>query len=361
MAEPLLISSTEQFNSLLSSSKIVVTDFYAEWCGPCHQIAPLYKELSSRLSRPNVITFTKVDVDKQKAIARTYEITAMPTFVIFKNAQVVSKVVGADRNMLSSAIKKLAAEADSNGDGGFSGASGDAGRNMWLGVELPKGYSDVTTEVDIKGLDLLNVDSELGSARVLFNESKPSGKSRKAAAAAASSSSSAKGKEKASSSSSSDTNDNNKDDQNQVDWIESDTDEQMMLFMPFQSSLKIHSLQITSLPSREDDGDEEMPMRPKTLNVYSNRAHVLGFEEAEDIPATQTITLTSRDWDQKTGTAKVELRFVKFQSVTSLVLFVVDGEGDGERVRLDRIRIVGEVGRKREMGKLEKIGDEPGE
>lgn len=285
----------------------------------------------------------------------------MPTFVIFKDGQVVSKIVGADRSKLSSAIKKLAAEADPNGAGssaGFGSKSGESSREMWLGAEIPKGYSDVTKEVDIKGLDLLNVDSELGSARVLFDESEPSGKSKKAAT------SSGKGKEKASSSSSS-SSDPNDDAQNRVDWIESDTDEQMMLFMPFQSSLKVHSLQITSLPPKRSDEDndegDEIPMRPKTLNVYSNRAHVLGFEEAEDVPATQTTTLTSRDWDEKTGTAKVELRLVKFQNVTSLVLFVVDGEGDGERVRLDRIRIIGEVGRKREMGKLEKIGDEPGE
>jgi hypothetical protein len=55
------------------------------------------------------------------------------------------------------------------------------------------------------------------------------------------------------------------------------------------------------------------------------------------------------------------LRFVKFQNVTSLVLFFVDGDGDSEKLRVDRIRIVGDAGEKRSMGKLEKIGDEPGE
>ena len=53
----------------------------------------------------------------------------------------------------------------------------------------------------------------------------------------------------------------------------------------------------------------------------------------------------------------MELRFVKFQNVTSLVIFVVDGEGDGEKVRVDRLRIVGESGEKRDLGKLEKVGD----
>jgi hypothetical protein len=135
-----------------------------------------------------------------------------------------------------------------------------------------------------------------------------------------------------------------------------------MIFMPFQSFLKIHSLQITSLPPTATGEDQEdAPVRPKTLKLYINRPHVIGFEEADDIEPTQTAVLNPRDWDAKTGTAKVELRFVKFQHVSSLVVFCVDCDGDGEKIRLDRIRIFGESGEKRAMGKLEKIGDEQGE
>ena len=135
----------------------------------------------------------------------------------------------------------------------------------------------------------------------------------------------------------------------------------MMLFVPFRATLKVHTLQITSLLQNTSASDDEPPMRPRTIQIYSNRAHVLGFEEAEDIPATQKITLRPEDWDEKTGTAKVELRFLKFKNVTSMVLFVADGDGESETVRIDRLRIIGETGEKRELGKLEKIGDEPGE
>lgn len=139
--------------------------------------------------------------------------------------------------------------------------------------------------------------------------------------------------------------------------VESDTDEQMMLFVPFMSTLKVHTLHVTSVI---DQDDHCKPMRPKTIQIYSNRAHVLGFDEAEDLPATHTIELSPQDWDEKTATAKAELRFVKFQNVTSLVVFVVDGEGSGNRnmkTRIDRLRIVGETGEKRDK-KIEKIGDE---
>lgn len=98
-------------------------------------------------------------------------------------------------------------------------------------------------------------------------------------------------------------------------------------------------------------------MRPKTIQIYTNRPHILGFEEAEDIPSTQAITLSDTDWDS-TGTATFSLRFVKFQNVTSLVLFIVDGDGEGDKVRVDRIRVIGETGEKRDLGKLEKVGDD---
>ncbi|KAJ0371486.1 hypothetical protein COL154_001004 [Colletotrichum chrysophilum] len=72
------------------------------------------------------------------------------------------------------------------------------------------------------------------------------------------------------------------------------------------------------------------------------------------------ITLTEKDWNAD-GTANIGLRFVKFQNINSLIIYVTKGDGDGEKVRLDRVRLIGESGEKREMGKLEKIGDEAGE
>lgn len=97
-------------------------------------------------------------------------------------------------------------------------------------------------------------------------------------------------------------------------------------------------------------------MRPKTIKLFTNRPHNLGFDEAEDIQPTQEIEIGKDDWNAN-GTANVGLRFVRFQNITSLVVFVVDGDGESEKVRLDRVRLIGETGEKRDLGKLEKIGD----
>lgn len=241
---------------------------------------------------------------------------------------------GADPRKLNEVIQKLASEATrSDGASGESGEASGAGGG-WLGATVAKGYSDVTDQVDSKGLELLNRDDEAGEPRVLFDTSKPSG--------LAGDKGKGKGKGR--------------------DWVESDTDEQLMLYIPFQSTLKVHGLHITSFPPAEaEDDDDEVPMRPKTVSLYTNRSHVLGFEEADDIPAVQTVEIKPEDWDAKTGTARLDLRYVKFQNVTSLVMFFVDGDGDSEKLRVDRIRIIGDAGEKRSMGKLEKIGDEPGE
>jgi hypothetical protein len=261
---------------------------------------------------------------------------SLPTFLYFENGKEHTRIKGADTQALQNLMgrwTKIAAGEDIGG----SSSGGDG--NTWLGAALPRGYRDITDQIDVRGLDLLNADGDFGDARTLFETRKPS---------------SLEGKGKAKATSGSGAASRSK------DWIESDTDEQLMLYIPFQATLKIHTLHITSLPpaTSEDDDDEETPLRPKTLHLFTNRAHNLGFEEADDIPATQKIELSPSDWDAETGTAKVELRFVKFQNVTSLVVFVVDGEGEGEKTRVDRLRIVGESGEKREMGKLEKIGDD---
>lgn len=134
--------------------------------------------------------------------------------------------------------------------------------------------------------------------------------------------------------------------------MESDTDEQLMVYVPFQSTLKVHSLHFTSAPTNTDD--DESPSRPKVIRIFINKPQILSFDDAENNLATQDVTLDEKDWDPKTNTAKIELRFVKFQNVYSLVIFVKESEGDNEKVRIDRIRIIGESGEKRD-GKIEKI------
>lgn len=175
MSKPVHIESTSQFSALLSSSTIVVADFYADWCAPCRQVAPVYEQLSAQLSRPNKITFAKINTDEQVDLARSYGVKVMPTFMIFQNARQVEFIEGADSRRLSAVIRQLATEANrvETDEAGGSSSGGS-----WLGAELPRGYEDVTSQVDFKGLELLNRDSEFGTARTLFSGDKPKGELR---------------------------------------------------------------------------------------------------------------------------------------------------------------------------------------
>lgn len=172
MSKTVHIESTVQFSNLLSSSVIVVADFYADWCGPCKQIAPIYEQLSAQLSKPNKITFAKINTDQQQDLARSYNVRAMPTFMIFKNAQQIHFIEGADPKKLSQVLKDLANEANKL-EGEDAGSSSSSG--TWLGAELPRGYGDVTGSVDFMSLELLNWDSTHGTARTLISGDKPKG------------------------------------------------------------------------------------------------------------------------------------------------------------------------------------------
>lgn len=96
----------------------------------------------------------------------------MPTFMVFKNARRVEFIEGADPRKLSNVVKDLANEVNKMDTGE---SAGNVSGGPWLGAALPRGYDDVTTQVDFLGLELLNWDSDHGNARTLINSDKPKG------------------------------------------------------------------------------------------------------------------------------------------------------------------------------------------
>lgn len=86
-------------------------------------------------------------------------------------------------------------------------------------------------------------------------------------------------------------------DEDEIDWIESSTDAQIMLYIPFMDSIKVHSLHILSLALRTEDDGEDIPGRPQAVDLYINRQHILDFHEAENMPATRSIELMPQNWN----------------------------------------------------------------
>ena len=80
-------------SEVLTSNKLSVVDFWAEWCGPCRAIGPIIEDLSKEYD--GKVNVGKVNVDNNPQISMNYGITSIPAILFFKNGEVVDKIVGA--------------------------------------------------------------------------------------------------------------------------------------------------------------------------------------------------------------------------------------------------------------------------
>ena len=86
--------TSNNFNSdVLENGKLVLVDFWAEWCGPCKQIAPRLEELENKYE--NNLSVCKVDVDQNRDLALEYNVRSIPSLLLFKSGQNIDTLIGA--------------------------------------------------------------------------------------------------------------------------------------------------------------------------------------------------------------------------------------------------------------------------
>ncbi|MGL4914423.1 MAG: thioredoxin [Romboutsia sp.] len=86
-----IVNNDNFIGEVKNSDKVVIVDFFANWCGPCKMLTPILEELSNSMEN---VDFAKVDIDQSLDIAREYNISSVPTMMIFKNGEVVDTIVG---------------------------------------------------------------------------------------------------------------------------------------------------------------------------------------------------------------------------------------------------------------------------
>ncbi|KAK3862293.1 hypothetical protein Pcinc_031821 [Petrolisthes cinctipes] len=266
-----------------AGGKLVVADFTSARCGPCQRIAPVFEEMARRY--PNAV-FIKIDVNQCQAAATSQGVSATPTFIFYRNKTKLDSLQGADPETLESRVKQH------YGDGEGEEAE-DTG--------VP-GHIDLIPMINKSGCECLNESDDHPFTQALASSD---------------------------------------------GFLESDTDEQLILYLSFNQAVKLHSMRIKA-PA--DNG-------PKTLRLFINQPHTIDFDTAETANAVQEIPLTLKDLEGEL----VQLRFVKLQNVMNLTVFVKDNQTGAETTRLSYIQIIGSPVQTTKMGDFKRVTGKKGE
>ena len=104
MSENVINISDNDFNTIITSNKLVVVDFFATWCGPCRALSPYIDELATNHHH---ILFAKANIEETPDIANELDVKSLPCVIIFKNGKEINRVVGFNKPKLQAIIENL--------------------------------------------------------------------------------------------------------------------------------------------------------------------------------------------------------------------------------------------------------------
>ncbi|KJH52927.1 putative thioredoxin [Dictyocaulus viviparus] len=262
--------------------KPIVADFYAEWCGPCKVVAPIFEELSNKYLS---MVFIKVDVEKCEESAAQSGVSAMPTFVIFVNGlstyrEKVDSFRGANPNALETMIQK------------------------WAGLQSTDvpGQSDITCLIDKKQMECLNGDDSTPLEGFLEGEN----------------------------------------------VLRSDCDEQLIISLPFTQPVKVHSIMLKGINGKT----------PKSVRIFSNLPKTLDFDGASSVEALQVLEFTEK---AQSELELQQLKYVKFQNVNNLQLFIENNHDGGDVTEIEKLKIFGTPLSGMNMNEFRRVAGKKGE
>lgn len=269
---------TEMANA---GTKLVVADFTATWCPPCQRIAPFFEQLPAKFPRA---VFLKIDVDRCAETASSQGVSAMPTFIFYRNRTRIDRLQGADAGTLESKVRQYYG-TDEGGEEDNAVA----------------GHMDLSTFITASQCECLNESDDHPMAHALTS---------------------------------------------QGGYLESDCDEQLIISIAFNQAVKLHSLKIKA-PAEKG---------PKFVKLFINQPRTLDFDQSASNQAVQELELTPVDLDGN----PVPLRFVKFQNVQNIQLFIKDNQSGAEVTQIDHLAFYGSPISTTNMGDFKRVAGKKG-
>ncbi len=106
---PFIILTEDNFErEVLKSEQPVLVDFWADWCAPCHRIAPVIEELAQEFD--GTATIGKLNIDKEPELARRYGVRSIPSLLFFRSGEAVDRIAGVQpKRVLSEKLAELVA------------------------------------------------------------------------------------------------------------------------------------------------------------------------------------------------------------------------------------------------------------
>lgn len=297
------VTSQLQFDTLLRANKYLVANFTASWCGPCNAIKPKVDQLYAD-PKYSKIEVVRVDLDQCGAVAAKYGISSVPTFVFFQLGTETRRISGASE--LQAAFDQFAESA--NSDSSYSGRGGSAAKlDPQVASLVPKGYEVLNGGVHFGEMVTLNLAS-LRRGNDVRDVLRPD---------------------------------------KEASVVVSDADSQALLFVPLNYISKVYSILVKFAVLGGEEGDLELDadelanetQKPSVIKVWPNRPSVPSFEDAagdENAPHVEKIP----DAD---GWYEVRLKYVRFQKVQNLTIFL-DGDDEDSHTVVEKIVLVGVSG-----------------
>lgn len=319
------VNKEEDFNKLLKEQKYVVAQFTASWCGPCQAIKPVIDNLYAS-DKYVGLEVVRVDLDAAQAIASKHRITSVPTFVFYENGKEANRVLGASP-LIVEEFDKFNSKAVAANVGNVRGGAAAAPQSPEVAAYIPKGYSVLNDVIHFGEALTLNVlplvKGKEADAKYLFKSS-----------------------------------DKNTD-------VLTDADSQALFFVPLNNISKVYSVLIKftepeSHKEKELELDEEEieeeSQKPNKIKLWINKPGIMSFDDAaadEKAPHVDVIDESKI----KDGWYESKVRFVRFQSVQNLNVFV-DGEDKDKHTLIEKIVLVGVSGDSRDQGSLQPLEDD---